>query len=63
MHMHSARSMHVHYAPHHQMTYDIELFSLKSISVPNLVSIAQIFLEPADPCQIIDVWPECARET
>ena len=52
LHMHSARSMHMHYVPHHQMTYNIELFSLKSISVVNLVSIAQIFLEPADPCQI-----------
>ena len=61
MHMHSARSMHVHYVPHHQMTYNIELFSLKSISVPNLVSIAQIFLEPADPCQINSSGPGTRR--
>ena len=50
--MHSARSIHVHYVPHHQMTYNIELFSLKSISVPNLVSIGQGFLEPVDPSRI-----------
>ena len=34
------------------MTYTIELRSLNSISVPNLVSIAQNFLEPEDPSRI-----------
>ena len=52
MHMHSARAQHVHYAPHHQMVCTIELRSLNSISVPNLVSIAQSFLKPEDPSQI-----------
>ena len=59
--MHSARSMHLHYVPHHLMTYNIELFSLKSISVPNLVSIAQVFLKPADPCQINSSGPGTRR--
>ena len=49
MHMHSARAAHVHYAPHHEMACTIELRSLNSISVPNLVSISQSFLEPEDP--------------
>ena len=52
MQMQSARAMHVHYAPHHEMTCTIELRSLNSICVPNLVSIAQNFLEPEDPSQI-----------
>ena len=48
------------------MTYSIELFSLKSISVPNLVSIAQIFLEPADPLGIprqkfCKFWYQCTK--
>ena len=52
MHMHSARSAHMHYAPHHEMACTIELRSLNSITVPNLVSIAQSFLEPEDPSRI-----------
>ena len=52
MQMHSARAMHVHYAPHHEMTCTIELRSLNSIYVPNLVSIAQNFLAPEDPSKI-----------
>ena len=52
MHMHSARAQQVHYAPHHQMACTIELRSLNSISVPNLVSIAQSFLKLEDPSQI-----------
>ena len=52
MHMHSARAAHVHYAPHHEMACTIELRSLNSISVPNLVSISQSFLEPEDPSRI-----------
>ena len=52
MHMHSARAAHVHYAPHHEMACTIELRSLNSISVPNLVPIAQNFLEPKDPSRI-----------
>ena len=38
-------------APHHQMECTIELRSLNSISVPNLVSIAESFLKPKDPGQ------------
>ena len=34
------------------MTHTIELRSLNSISVPNLVSIAKNFLEPEDPSRI-----------
>ena len=34
------------------MTRTIELRSLNSISVPNLVSIDENFLEPEDPSQI-----------
>ena len=52
MHMHSARAAHVHYAPHHEMACTIEVRSLNSISVPNLVSISQSFLEPEDPSRI-----------
>ena len=52
MHMYSARAHHVHYAPYHQMACTIELRSLNSISVPNLVSIALSFLKPEDPFQI-----------
>ena len=48
MHMHSARAAHVHYAPHHEMACTIELRSLNSISVPNLVSLAQSFLKPEE---------------
>ena len=44
--------MHVHYALHHQMACTIELRSLNSISVPNLVSTAQSLLKPEDPSQI-----------
>ena len=36
--------MHVHYVPYHEMTCTIELRSLNSISVPNLVSIGEHFL-------------------
>ena len=50
--MHSARALHVHYAPYHEMACIIEIYSLNSISVPNLVSIAQNFLEPKDPSRI-----------
>ena len=52
MHMHSARAAHAHYALHHEMACTIELRSLNSISVPNLVSISQSFLEPEDPSRI-----------
>ena len=52
MHMHSARAAHMHYAPHHEMACTIELRSLNSITVPNLVSISQSFLEPEDPSRI-----------
>ena len=34
------------------MTHTIELRSLNSINVPNLVSIAKNFLEPEDPSRI-----------
>ena len=44
--------MHVHYATHHQMQCTIELRSLNFISVPNLVSLAQNFLEPEDPSRM-----------
>ena len=37
------------YAPYHEMACTIEIYSLNSISVPNLVSIAQSFLKPEDP--------------
>ena len=47
-----APAQHVHYAPHHQITCTIEFRLLNSISVPNLVSIAQNFLEPEDPSRI-----------
>ena len=50
--IHSARAMHVHYVPYHQMACTIELRALNSISAPNLVSIAENFLEPEDPSQI-----------
>ena len=43
--------MHVHYATH-QMQCTIELRTLNFISVPNLVSLAQNFLEPEDPSRI-----------
>ena len=52
MHMHSARAAHVHYAPHHEMACTIEVRSLNSVSVPNLVSISQSILEPEDPSRI-----------
>ena len=42
----------MHYAPYQEMTCTIELRSLNSISVPNFVSIAQIFLEPEEPSRI-----------
>ena len=42
----------MHYALYDEMTCNIEFRTLNSISVPNLVSIAQNFLEPEDPCQI-----------
>ena len=47
--VHSTRAMHVNYAPHHQMQCIIELRTFNSIGVPNLVSLAQNFLEPEDP--------------
>ena len=46
--VHSARAMHMHYATHHQMQCTIELRTLNFISVPNLVLLAQNFLEPED---------------
>ena len=52
MRVHSARALHVHYAPYHEMACTIEIHSSNSISVPNLVSIAQNFLEPEDPSRI-----------
>ena len=58
MHMHSARAAHVHYAPHHEMACTIEVRSLNCISVPNLVSISQSFLEPEDPMpkKVFRLW-------
>ena len=50
--VHSARALHVHYVTHHQMQCTIELRTLNFISVPNLVSLAQNFLEPEDPSRI-----------
>ena len=50
MQMHSA--LHVHCALCHETTCNIELRSSNSISVPNLVSIAQNFPEPEDPSRI-----------
>ena len=52
MRVHSARAYHLHYAPYHEMACTIELRSLNSISVPNLVPIAKNFLEPKDPSRI-----------
>ena len=52
MHMHSARAYNVHYVTNQEMTYAIELRSLNSICVPNLVSIATTFLDPEDPSRI-----------
>ena len=52
MYVHSARAVHVHYAPYQEMASTIEIHSLNSISVPNLESIAQNFLEPEDPSGI-----------
>ena len=49
MHMRSARAYHVHNAPHPEVACITELRSLNSISVPNVVSIAQNFLEPEEP--------------
>ena len=40
------------YAPHQQMVCTIDLRSLNSISVPNLMSIALSFLKPEDPSKI-----------
>ena len=50
--MHSARAYNVHYVTNQEMTYAIELRSLNSICVPNLVSIATTFLDPEDPSRI-----------
>ena len=50
--MHSARVVQVHYAPHFEMACTIELRSLNSTDVPNLVPIAQNFPEPEDPSRI-----------
>ena len=50
--VHSARAMHVNYATHHHMQCPIELRTLNSIDVPNLVSLAKNFLEPEDPSPI-----------
>ena len=47
-----ARAYHVHCALCHETTCIIELRSLNSISVPNLVSISKNFLEPEDPSRI-----------
>ena len=49
MHVNSARPVQVDYAPNHQMQCAIELRTLNSTSAPNLVSLAQNFLEPEDP--------------
>ena len=57
MQMHSARD----YALYDEMTCNIEFRTLNSISVPNLVSIAQNFLEPEDPVKYI--FPLLARTT
>ena len=50
--VHSARAIHVHCATHHQMQCTIELRTLNSINVPNLVSLAQNFLEPEGPSRM-----------
>ena len=50
--VHSARAMHVHYATYHQMQCTIELRTLNSSGVPNLVSLVQNFLELEDPSRI-----------
>ena len=50
--VHSARAMHVHYTTYHQMQCTIELRTYNSSGVPNLVSLAQNFLEPEDPSRI-----------
>ena len=47
--LYQCTKLHVHYVPNHQMQCTIELHTLNSISVPNLVSLAQNFLEPKDP--------------
>ena len=58
--VHSALAMHVHYATHHKMQCTIELRTLSFISVPNLVSLAQNFLESEDPARIKFFGPgEC----
>ena len=44
--VHSARALHVHYITHQQMQCTIELRTLNSINIPNLVSLGQNFLEP-----------------
>ena len=44
--------VHVRYAPNHQMQCTIELHTLNSISIPNLVSQAQNLLELKDPSRI-----------
>ena len=59
IHMHIARAAHVHYAAHHEMACTFELRLLNSISVPNLVSLAQNFLEPEDPFE--KTYPVLAR--
>ena len=51
--VHTARAMHVHYATYHQMQCTIELRTLNSINVPNLVSLAQNVLEPENPSRIV----------
>ena len=56
--VHNARAMHVHYATYRQMQCTIELRTLNSINVPNLVSPAQNFLEPEDPSRIIVFRPD-----
>ena len=50
--VHSARAVHVHHASHHQMQCTIELRTLNFISVPNLVSLAQNFLESENTSRI-----------
>ena len=59
IHMHIARAAHVHYTAHHEMACTFELRLLNSISVPNLVSLAQNFLEPEDPFE--ETYPALAR--
>ena len=49
IHVHSARAVHVDYAPNHRMQCTMEFHTLNSIGVPHLVSLAQNLLEPKVP--------------